>query len=190
MVFATVFCLLLWGGCLGIWYEVNSLNYADIAKYVSMSGNKSVVLYFSALMILSSLLFMMAGAPFHFWFIDSISISILPVCGFLTLIPPFAYLSCLIVLMNTFAPISPDMQSYIQGISLISLLIGALSANAQTNIRRLFAFGTIYNLGFMFLGILSFKTNAIMSAFVYTLIYVMAMFGIYSVFLAIKSKGD
>ncbi|MBE6445777.1 MAG: hypothetical protein E7019_07015 [Alphaproteobacteria bacterium] len=190
MVFATIFCFLLWGGSLGIWYETNSLSYTFIAKYTSLPGNKSLLIYFSSLMILSSLLFMMAGAPFHFWFIDSISVSILPVCGFLTLIPPFAYLSCLIILMNIFGSISPDLQSYIQSVSLVSLVIGALSANAQTNIRRLFAYGTIYNLGFMLLGILSFKSDAIMSAFVYTLIYVMAMFGIYSVFLAIKSKGD
>ena len=72
----------------------------------------------------------------------------------------------------------------------VSLVVGALSANGENNLRRLFAFSTVYNLGFMLFGIVSFQTVALLSAFAYTVIYVLSMAGIYTVFLGLKSRGN
>lgn len=188
--FALIFCTILIGGCFIIWNEFKSLDYATIQQ--ALEGHPpSLLIYSAIIMIISSLLFMMAAAPFHFWYIGTISTVILPICGFLTLIPPFAYLSCLITLMGeVFSPLQQNLYHLIEYIAIFSIIIGSLSAGGQTNIRRLFAFSSTYNLGVMLLGIISFNSEAIMASFIYTIIYVMAMTGIYTAFLALKSKGD
>ena len=188
---AVFFCLLLWGGAFILWREVGSLEYADIQRFLAAGGKVKISVYTAVVMIIASLLFMMAAAPFHFWFVGALSVAVLPVCGFLTLIPPFVYLSCLITLMTgVFAPVAEALQPLLFCFAVISLFTGAISANHQSSLRRLFAFSTTYNLGFMLLGILAFHTNSVVSAFVYTIIYVLAMTGIYTVFLGLKSKGD
>ena len=188
--FAFIFCSLLLIGCFILWHEFRTLDYSAI-KQILENRQPSVLIYSAIIMIISSLLFMMAAAPFHFWYIGTISSVILPICGFLTLIPPFAYLSCLITLMSeVFSPLLPNLHPLIEYIALFSIIIGALSTGGQTNIRRLFAFSSTYNLGVMLLGIISFNSGAIVTSFIYTIIYVMAMTGIYTAFLALKSKGD
>ncbi len=189
--FAVVFWFLLWIGTFILWQQTGSLEYGDIRYIFVLEGDIHWGVYTAVVMIVGTLLFMMAAAPFHFWFIGFLEYGILPVCGFLTLIPPFVYLSCLISLMTgVFAPLSAYLQPLLFSFASLSLFIGAVSANRQNNIRRLFGFSTSYNLGFMLLGILAFHSNSIVGAFVYTIIYVLAMMGIYAVFLGMKSKGD
>ena len=188
---AFMFWLLLWGGISILWWQTGSLEYADIRYIFALEGEVNWIAYSGAVMIVSSLLFMMAAAPFHLWFVNALSLAILPVCGFLTLIPPFVYLSCLITLMTgVFAPLSQSLQTLLFCFAVFFFFFGAVSANRQNNIRRLFGFSTTYNLGFMLLGILAFHSHSVVSAFVYTIIYVLAMIGIYAVFLGLKSKGD
>ena len=190
LCFALIFCALLLIGCFILWHEFKTLDYTAIKQSLE-NQQPSLLIYNAIIMIISSLLFMMAAAPFHFWFIGTISASILPVCGFLTLIPTFAYLSSLITLMsNVFYPLHQNLHSLIECVALISIIVGALSTGGQSNIRRLFAFSSTYNLGVMLLGIISFNSEAIVASFIYTIIYVMAMTGIYTAFLALKSKGD
>lgn len=187
---AALFCLLLWGGVAVLQFRIGSVEYVDVQRFLAASP-ADIWTYAAVVMIIASLLFMMAAAPFHLWFVSAISVAVLPVCGFLTLIPPFVYLSCLITLMTgAFAPLAASLHPLLLGIALCSLVIGAVSANGQCNIRRLFAFSSVYNLGFMLFGILAFNAGAVVSAFVYTIIYVLAMTGIYTVFLGLKSKGD
>ncbi len=190
-VMAAVFCMLLWAGAAILAYQAHSWVYADIRQFLNSGVAGGSLTYGAVVAIMGTLLFMLAAAPFHFWFVSAVSVAILPVCGFLTIIPPFVYLACLITLITgVFAPLAAELRPLLLTVGALSLLIGAVSANAQTNIRRLFAFSTVYNFGVMFLGILVFDAAAIVGAFVYIIIYVMGMIGIYTVFLAFKSKGD
>lgn len=189
--FSLAFWVLLWSGVLVLRWQTGSFEYADIRYIFALEGEVNWLTYAAVAAIIGTLLFMMAAAPFHFWFVGALSVAILPVCGFLTLIPPFVYLSCLITLMTgVFAPLAQPLQSLLFSFAVVSLFIGAISANRQNNVRRLFGFSTTYNLGVMLLGILAFHSNSVVSAFVYTIIYVLAMMGIYAVFLGLKSKGD
>ncbi len=191
LYFSMLFILCLYLGVLCLRYYAGSFSAITIKNWLQSQAVIAPEVYISAVLITMVLLFMMSAAPFHLWFVDTLSLSILPVCGFLSIIPPLAYLSALIFLTNgTFLPLYHNLMPLLHTVAILSLFIGSLSTNEENNIRRLFAFSTIYNLGFMLLGVLSFKSGAIVSSFVYTIIYVMAMTGIYTVFLGLKSKGD
>ena len=188
---AVFFMFSLCLGTLIIRYFSGSFEFSKIKDWLEVQSKLPLIVYLGLVLILSALLFMMGAVPFHLWFVDVIGLSVLPVCGFLSIIPPLAYLSCFITLISeVMLPIRASITPLLQTVAILSLLVGALSANIEHNIRRLFAFSTIYNLGFMLLGVISFRSGAILSAFVYTIIYVMTMIGIYTVFLGLKSKGD
>lgn len=151
----------------------------------------TLVSYAAVGMIMCSLFFMLAVAPFHSWFVGIVSVAILPVCGFITLVPPFAYLACLInSMVNIFWTAGEFIKPALLIFASISLFIGALSANGEKNLRELFAFSSIYHIGFLLFTIVSFNDNSVLSAFAYMMVYILAMAGVYTVFLGLKSRGD
>lgn len=92
----------------------------------------TLVSYAAVGMIMCSLFFMLAVAPFHSWFVGIVSVAILPVCGFITLVPPFAYLACLInSMVNIFWTAGEFIKPALLIFASISLFIGALSANGE-----------------------------------------------------------
>ena len=191
LFFASLFCLLLWGGAVLLWTEVQSFAFADIYDYYNAGRPMTLVSYAAVGMIMCSLFFMLAVAPFHSWFVGIVSVAILPVCGFITLVPPFAYLACLInSMVNIFWTAGEFIKPALLIFASISLFIGALSANGEKNLRELFAFSSIYHIGFLLFTIVSFNDNSVLSAFAYMMVYILAMAGVYTVFLGLKSRGD
>ena len=134
-------------------------------------------------------MFLMAMVPFHHWFIAFISEGVLPVCGIITLIPPLIYICTLINLIHEcFSPFNEFLSPILTGFATLTLIIGALSANLENNIRRLFAFVYIYCLGYTLIAMNDFSDRSIISAFAYIIVIILSFSGIYTVFLSMKSK--
>lgn len=189
--FAVLFMLLMYGGAYVLWQHAGALDYAAIELYLAQTGHLALSDVAAVVAIVSALLFMMAVAPFHTWFVDAVRYAILPVSGFLTIIPIFAYVSCLASLViNVFWPVAFVVRPLLLIFAFLSLAIGAFSANNERNIRQLFAFGSIYHVGFVLFTIVGFNDNSVLSAFVYLVIYVLAMAGVYTIFLGLKSRGE
>lgn len=190
-VFAALFSLLLWSGVALLHWRLGSLDYAALQVAFSAGEPRDFYALLGVCLILSAVLFMLAAAPFHSWFVGVISCATLPVCGIFTLIAPIAWLFCLVALVaKAFLGLAPLLHGILLAFAVVSLFIGAFSANGQTNIRRLFAFVGVYNTGFLLFGLINFNSDSIMSAFSYELIYVLAMIGVYTVFLGLKSKSE
>lgn len=179
---------------LGIWIlysDVNSLNYADVYEFMSRKSNLNLRHYAAFSLIMISLFYMFGIAPFHFWFADVIGISVLPVCGYLTIIPVFAYFACTIdLIINAFFPVYFMFKPAVMIFAVLSMVIGVIGANSEQNMRKLFAYSTTYHLGIILLSLAAFNDNSVLSSFIYMLVYVLAMFGIYTSFYGLRSKGE
>lgn len=191
LFFAVIFSLFVMAGTMIIWLETKSLYYSDVQAYLQKTASVSLDLRFAVALILANLLFMLALAPFHSCFVSIVSTSIVPVSGFISLVPPLAYLACLLVLViKIFAPLQ-EMLYWIIGIFAgLSVFIGAVSANGMPQLRRLFGYSTVYHLGFVMFSVIAFNQKSLMSSFAYMLVFLLAMFGIYSCFLGLKSRGE
>lgn len=189
--FAALFMILLWSGIGLIWYQSGTFSCPEIKLYFASLVEPVGADYASVGLITAALLFMLAIAPFHSWYIGILTFAILPVCGYLSLLPPLAYLSCLINFMLTvFGHGAEFLKTILLIFASFSLFIGALSANGASNIRRLFGFSAVYHLGFLLFGIVSFNEQSILAAFVYMTVCLLALAGVYTVFLGLKSRGD
>ena len=190
-VSALSFCALLWIGISFIRFYAGSFEYEEISRFFAKDPTADALPLAGVLMVISALMFMMAVVPFHTWFISFISTAVSPVCGFITLIPPLIYFCALINLVKGgFEPLGDFIVPVLTIFSLLTLITGALSANHENNLRRLFGFLSLYIQGFTLIGVMDFSRGSMMAAFAYIVISVLSLAGIYTVFLGLKSRGE
>ncbi len=168
-----------------------SFDFAAAKKAYKQITNPSFREYLSVVLIIITLFYMLGVAPFHFWFANVQSVSILPVSMFLSFIPPLAYISILInVLYNVFYPLFDTLHVFIIGCGILSVILGAVGVNGESNLRKMFSYVSLYNLGAILLCFADFKAKGIFTGFVCLIVYILALLGVYTVFYAFKRKGE
>lgn len=183
--------LMFAGGLFLIYEKAGTLSYAGIYEYFASRPVVDLSDVCCYILIFAPLLFMLGLAPFHFYFAEVLDVCVLPVSGYLTIIPVFAAYGALVNLsLNVFFPLISCIKPVLVYFAVLSLFLGAVSAIKQCNIRKLFAFSTLYHLGFIFITLSAFNYNSVSSSFIYLLIYVLGMTGIYTVFFGFKSNGE
>ena len=178
-------------GLLYIYTASGSLAFADVYNFYRTGTQDLRLALLSALLILIPLFYMLGIAPFHFWFPDAVGSVILPVSAYITIVPAFAYFAVLVNLCsNVFFPLYSGIRVFMVACAVLSVVLGAVGANSESNLRKLFAYTTLYNLGVVLICLSALNDNSLLSSFVYMLVYLLAMFGCYTVFYAFKSKGE
>jgi NADH-quinone oxidoreductase subunit N len=134
-------------------------------------------------------LFKLSAAPFHFWTPDVYEGAPLIVLMFISSLPKIVVLSVLCFFslivfpnLNTFWILIFYITSF------FSLFIGTLGGLVQYNLKRLLAYSTIINIGFILMNLLSPNINGLTSAFFYILTYVILLFNIFTIIVATKRK--
>ena len=190
-IISIFFCFLLWIGIFIIYSQSTTLEYQSIKMFFASQSSVSGLTLIAVVMVLSCFMFLIGLVPFHIWFIAIISDAVLPVCGFITLVPPLIYICAIINLMlHCFEPFIEFVAPIIIIFASLSLVLGAISANNEKNIRKKFAFLSVYSIGFALLGIVDFSGNSIMASFAYIIIAILSLAGVYTVFLGMKSRGE
>ena len=188
---AIMFTILLYVGCAILYRASGSFEYSAIKQFLKIPTNQTPLIMLAVLLIVACFMFMMAFAPFHNWFVSIVFKGVLPVIGFITLVPQLIYLCALInITNNAFAPIINFISPIICVFSVMSLIVGALSANQENNIRRMFAFITVYCTGFTYAGLQGFSEHDLIASFAYCIISVLSLTGVYTIFLGLKSRGE
>lgn len=188
---STIFISLLWGVSFYIYHKTGSLSYADVKQYLNMNKSLQPEFLPVSLVCIALFMFLLGLVPFHIWFTDFIAKGVLPVCGFISLIPPLFYLCALVnILRDCFVPLAGYLSPLVVGFAFVSMIIGALSANGEKNLRKMFAFLSIYCLGFCLLGLVNFVSFDARTFFVCVLVYVISWFGVYTIFLGLKSHSE
>lgn len=186
-----VLALMFAAGTYILYQDVGSLSYSNIDEFLSDGHRITFRHYIASALIIVAILYMMGIAPFHFWSADVLGTAILPVSGYLTLIPIFAYFACFVDLtVNAFPAVYPLLKAPLVFFAVLSILIGAVGANSENNMRKLFSYSTTYHLGVVLLCLLAFDNNSLLSSFVYLVTYTLAMTGLYTAFFGFKSKGE
>ena len=166
-----------------------SLLYDDIASVISQlnitpdSYSTSYIgLIFSLTFILISIAFKFGAAPFHMWIPDVYQGSLTPTTLMLSTLPKVAIFLILLKLTNSiFIELQIYWSDMVLVLAIVSILIGSVVAIVQTNIKRLLAYSTIANVGFILLGIYTGPNSGFNAALFYMMTYTLfttAMFGL------------
>ena len=108
----------------------------------------------------------------------------------MNLVPLFA-LFAVFVKLNTivFTSYATELNFVYSVFGIVSLIFGAIGANSSRNLRKIFAYSSVYNLGIMLLLVSPFNSSNLLGGFIYLQVYVLALFGIYTSFYSFKSNG-
>ena len=136
------------------------------------------------------LAFKVSAVPFHMWTPDVYEGSPTSVTNFFSAVPKVAGLAVLIRFMQTpFENILVEWQTIIIFISIASMILGAVAAIGQNNIKRLMAYSSIGHIGYALAGVATGTDSGYMSSIVYITIYIVMSIGIFACIFLMKKNG-
>ena len=178
---------LLLYGCSLIYGFSGSTNFEQIA-IVSKDFNAGTI--FGMVFILVGLAFKISAVPFHMWTPDVYQGSPTSVTSFFSVVPKIAGISIFIKFMySPFQGLITEWQYILVFMSIASMILGAVAAMSQSNIKRLMAYSSIGHIGYAIAGIAAGSENGFKSTLVYISIYVVMNIGAFSCILLMKRGG-
>ena len=177
-----------------------SLDIGQVFKAVLSGQVKHQVLVFGLVFVVAGLAFKLGVVPFHMWIPDvyqGAPTAITLMIGSAPKLAAFAITMRLLV--DGLLPLAIDWQQMLAVLAIGSLLIGNLAAIAQTNIKRMLAYSTISQMGFVLLGLLSgvingqvnsaVAENAYSASMFYVVTYVLTTLATFGVILLLAREG-
>jgi NADH-quinone oxidoreductase subunit N len=133
---------------------------------------------FGLVFVLAGLAFKMSAVPFHMWTPDVYEGAPTPVTAFFASAPKVAAIALAVrVAIEALGPAGMAWQQVVIFIALASILLGAVAAIGQTNIKRLLAYSSINNVGFALIGLAAGTPEGVAAVMSYLAIYVVMTIG-------------
>lgn len=139
-------------------------------------------LILASVLILSGLLFKIAAAPLHIWAPDVYNSAPTPVVALFSVVPKIAGIAILIKLvlaLNLFGQSPVNWMVLLSILSMLTLTVGNFSALWQINFKRLMAFSSIAQTGFLLVGLVAFSETGLSNLMFYTVAYALANIGVF-----------
>ena len=179
---------LLLYGCSLIYGFSGSTNFEVISTQLN---SNEYALTFGIVFILVGLAFKISAVPFHMWAPDVYEGSPTTVTLFFTIVPKIAALTVFIrFLYVPFLNLVDQWQMIIIFLSIASMLLGAIAAIGQTNIKRIIAYSSIGHIGYALAGLSTGSNDGIQSSIVYIIIYIIMNLGFFSCLLMLKRNNE
>jgi len=179
---------LLLYGCSLLYGFSGSTNFQVIGL---KANNENLGSIFAMVFILVGLAFKVSAVPFHMWTPDVYEGSPSSVTSFFAVVPKVAGIAVFIRFMQIpFGQLVDHWQTILIFISLASMILGAVAAIGQTNIKRLIAYSSIGHIGYALAGISTNTVSGYSSSIVYISIYVVMNLGIFACIFLMKRDGE
>ena len=158
----------------------------------ALTGHASMGALFGLIFVLSGLAFKISAVPFHMWTPDVYEGAPTPVTTFFASAPKVAALALTMrVTLEAFGHQAAAWQQIVSFVALASVVVGALGAIGQSNLKRLLAYSSINNVGFMLVGLASASPQGAAAMLVYLTIYVpMTIGGFVAVLMLKDAEGN
>ena len=180
--------IILYGASM-VYSVTGATNYTLIRDAV-VNNNSFTIFSFGLILILSGIAFKLSAAPFHMWTPDVYEGSPSSITTILITLPKIAALCVLIkLLFEPFGNFVDVWRQILIIIAILSMLIGSVSALKQENLKRLFGYSTIGNIGYVLMGIITQTENGIAASFLYLVIYTIGAFGIFSFIMLLRREN-
>ena len=175
-----------------------TLDIAGVFKAVASGQIKQQVLVFGLVFIVAGLAFKFGAVPFHMWIPDVYQGAPTASTLMIGAAPKLAAFAMAIrLLVEGLLPLAFDWQQMLGLLAIASLLIGNLAAIAQTHLKRMLAYSTISQMGFVLLGLMAgvvngnalAAANAYSSAMFYIVTYVLTTLVSFGVILLLSREG-
>lgn len=183
-----------------IYGATGSLDIGQVFKAVNSGQIRHQVLVFGLVFVVAGLAFKLGVVPFHMWIPDVYQGAPTAVTLMIGGAPKLAAFAITIrLLVDGLLPLAIDWQQMLAVLAIGSLLVGNLAAIAQTNLKRMLAYSTISQMGFVLLGLMSGVVNgnvdatavenAYSASMFYVVTYVLTTLAAFGVILLLAREG-
>ena len=176
---------LLLYGCSLIYGFSNSTNFNEI----SQNFNFEYGVIFGMVFVIVGLAFKISAVPFHMWAPDVYQGSPTSVTVLFAILPKIAALTVFIkFLYGPFINLFEEWQAIIIFLSVASMILGAVAAIGQKNLKRLIAYSSISHMGYALAGLTTGTNQGIQSSIIYLIIYLIMNLAFFSCLFMLKRK--
>jgi NADH-quinone oxidoreductase subunit N len=176
-------------GCSLVYGYAGTISFQGIAASVT-GGTPSIGLIFGLVFVFAGLAFKVSAVPFHMWTPDVYEGAPTPVTAFFAAAPKVAAMAIFVrVAIDAFPHIADQWRQIVVFLSLASMLLGSFAAIGQRNIKRLMAYSSIGNVGYILIGLAAGTPEGIQSVLIYLLVYVVMTLGSFAVILGMRHKN-
>ncbi len=181
--------LMLYGISL-VYGFAGSTAFSSLAGALGAPEGASVGLVVGVVFVLAGLVFKVSAVPFHMWTPDVYEGAPTPVTVFLSTAPKVAAMALILRTMATpFGHLADDWRLLVELISIASMVLGAVAAIGQTNIKRLMAYSSIGHMGYALVGLAAGNAVGLRGVFIYLVVYVFMNIGIFAGIIAMRRQG-
>ncbi len=175
-----------------------SLDLNEVFKAISTGKVNHQVLVFGLVFIVAGLAFKVGAAPFHMWVPDVYQGAPTAITLLIGAAPELAAFGIIIrLLVDGLQPLAIDWQQMLAVLAIASLVIGNLAAIAQSNLKRMLAYSTIAQMGFMLLGLVAGSDQqgtqnaqaAYSASMFYVITYVLTTLASFGIILLLAREG-
>lgn len=163
------------------------------------SGENSLILLVSTVLILAGLGFKIAAVPFHFWCPDVYTGAPTPVTAFLSVAPKAAGFAIFMrffftglsqagpqLTWSTFASI--NWMPIVMVLSIVTMTFGNIAALRQENMKRLMAYSSIAHAGYILMGVVVLTSEGLQAVLVYLVTYLFMNLGAFMIVIEIYNR--
>jgi len=183
--------MLLYGASM-IYGFTGTTAFVDIANALTQPavGAPPVGVIVGLVLLIAGLAFKVSAVPFHMWTPDVYEGAPTPVTAFFAAAPKLAAMGLFVrVLMEPFGHMVAQWQQIIVFISIASMVLGAVAAINQENIKRLMAYSSIGHVGYALVGLAAGTQEGVRGVAVYMAIYLVMNVGTFGCILLMRQKG-
>jgi len=187
--------LLLYGASL-VYGFAGSTNFTALAQLLAkgqVAGAPAAVptgVVVGLVFIAAALAFKVSAVPFHMWTPDVYAGAPTPVTAFFSIGPKLAAIGLFLrVMTGPFGPLVGQWQQLMVLVSIASMVLGALAAIGQSNIKRLMAYSSIGHMGYALIGLAAGTVDGVHGVLVYVAIYLVMNAGSFACILAMRREG-
>ena len=183
--------MLLYGASL-IYGFAGSTDFAILAGLFAASHGAApgVGLVIGLVFVIAGLAFKVSAVPFHMWTPDVYEGAPTPVTAFFSVAPKIAAVALFVrVLIGPFGALLDQWQQIIILVSVASMVLGALAAIWQSNIKRLMAYSSIGHVGYALVGLAAGTEAGVRGVLIYMAIYLAMNVGTFCCILCMRQRG-
>lgn len=149
---------------------------------MNIADRPGVLMIAGMMLLLFSMSFKVSAAPFHFWTPDVYDGAPTVFTSFMaTVVKAAAFIAFIRLFDEAFGDLKPQWQLWMALVTAATLLIGNVTAVFQQSVKRMLAYSSISQAGFMLLSIYAMNSDAKEGLLFYSAAYSLATIGIFAV---------
>ena len=167
-----------------------TVSLTGIAEAIATNPSEGSLLVIGIALLLVGLLFKIAAVPFHQWTPDVYQGAPTPVTGFMAAAVKLATFGAILRVMYVcFGGVRWDWEPMLWIIAALTMLVGAIIAIAQTDIKRMLAYSSIAQAGFILIGVVAISPQGLAASLFYLIAYSFTTIGAFAVVAMVRDAN-